>query len=105
MTSTYVRTQLEVARPPVNVLVVRVVEMTVHDLLGHCQRPLKPVRRQLHVRSGGGDIRAPLTYDSEVVLDTLVVDVRVRFEERHGDLLVANLTLCNGGHAGGQPLA
>ena len=104
MTNTYVRTQLEVARPPDDVLVVRVVKMTVHDLFGHRQWSLKPGRRQLRVHSKGGDVRAPITYDSEVVLDTLVVDVRVRFEQRHGDLLVANLALGDGGHAGGQSL-
>ena len=104
MTNTYVRTQLEVARPPDDILVVRVVEMTVHDLFGHRQRPLQPSQRQLRVESKGGDIRAPIAYDSEVILDTLVVDVRVRFEQRHGDLLVANLALSDGGHAGGQSL-
>lgn len=104
MTKTHVRTQLEVARPPDEVLVVRVVEVTVHNLFGHRQWPLKPGRRQLRVESAGGDVRAPIAYDSEVVLDTLVVDVRVRFEQRHGDLLVANLALSNGGHAGGQSL-
>ena len=42
-------------------------------------------------------VRAPFTDDGEVVLDTLVVYVRALFEERHGNLCIAD-TWGDGGH-------
>lgn len=50
MTSTYVGAQLEVAGTPLNVLVVRVVEVTVHNLFGHREWPLQPGGRELRVQ-------------------------------------------------------
>jgi hypothetical protein len=35
-------------------------------------------------------VNAPLTDNSEVVLDPLVINVGVGFEQGHGDLLVPN---------------
>ncbi|KAF8954574.1 hypothetical protein BDZ97DRAFT_1864540, partial [Flammula alnicola] len=68
-----IRTKFQVANTPHNVLVGRVVKMTIENLLGEGQRAVKPVAD-----------------DNEVVLDALIVDVFVLLKKRHGDFGVAN---------------
>ena len=47
MSPTHVRSQLQVGDTTLNVLLVRVVQVAVHDLLGESQRAVEPVRQLL----------------------------------------------------------
>ena len=95
---TYVRTKLEVGNTALDVLVVGVVEVTVHNLLGESEWPLEPAQDVRRVEDTEKKRGLPLADDSKVILDALVVDVGALLEEGHGDLLVAD-AFRNGGHA------
>lgn len=47
---------------------------------------------------------SPIAYDNEVILDSLVVDVGVWLEQRHGDFGRADVAFADGGHTGSKPL-
>lgn len=100
---TYVRTKLEVGNTALDILVVGVVEVTVHNLLGESEWPLEPVWGVRRVEGTEKKRDLPLADDSKVILDALVVDVDIGLKAGHGDLGGPN-GLRGGGEACGQPL-
>ena len=97
MWGTHVGTELEVARSALDVLVVWVVGVTVHNLLGEGEWPLEPFAGgERRVWRGKRRAQLPLADDGEVILDALVVDKPVLLQEGHCDFGVADAAV-NGG--------
>jgi len=94
----HVWAQLEVTNPASDILVVRVIEMTIEDFLRKCERALEPVVRSEVEYSQFKRRKIPVADDGKIVLDSLIVDIGGRLKKGYMNFGVAN-SFGNASHA------
>lgn len=101
--NTDIWSELQIANTSLDILTMRVIEMTIHDLLCQSERALKS---QDTISDKDQEspliVQLPVANNGKIVFNSLIVDIRALFEKRHRNFGVPN-SWCSGGHPGSQP--